>query len=150
MLSLYFFIAWMHFVITGSIRYAFAFIVSLLILAMLKNYVHCNVNSPSSSLCGHKSIWDMTRILVRDQVDDAKAKKMRVDGGNNYSALDRVLLHIFGVQPPDDTDTRELWKYEDSAEFPFSSGLLYHKLIHGKKSLLIECIRLLLNLFLSN
>ena len=92
----------------------------------------------------------MTRTLVRDEDDDADAKKLQMDGGNNLSMLDRVLLRIFDMQPPDNTDSRELWKYEDNAEFPFSSGVLYHKLIHGKHSLLFECAHFLFNLFLSN
>ena len=125
LLSLYFFISYMYFVITNSIRCALAFLLSLAFLLMLRNYLKYNVDSANSAY-GHKTLWDMTRILLLDR-DGPKVHNASGYQRKKPSMFERALLRLFGISPSD-TNASDSWRYEDNSEFPFSSGSVYPKL----------------------
>mmetsp|Transcript_5729 Transcript_5729/g.10317 ORF Transcript_5729/g.10317 Transcript_5729/m.10317 type:complete len:902 (+) Transcript_5729:157-2862(+) len=124
-LSLYLFCGWMHFVVTDSATFLPAFILSLILIFMARNYMKYHVNSAASNLFGHRTIGDMTRILFKR--DNSKVQTPHIHQRNSCSILESVFLRIFGT-PQVDATPKDSWKREDHAEFPFSTGSAYCKL----------------------
>lgn len=128
LLSAYLFVAWMHFVITSSMRLVPGYIMSLVFIFMLNNYVKYHVNSAAAKLFGHTTIADMTWLMLFRQ-DGGKMQNPQIHHRNNdHTILDRVLIRIFGT-PSRNSDS---WKFEDHAEYPFSIGSVDHKLSSSK------------------
>ena len=126
LLSSYLFFAWMYFVWLGSFKLVPAFIMSLLLIFMMKNYLKYYVNSPAARIFGHKSIEEMTHMLLFK--DSSNADKSNVCLRRKNSTLERVLFKVFGLSET----TLDSWRFEDHAEYPFSRGTADPKLSSGK------------------
>ena len=108
--SAYVFTCYLYCVIKNSFSLVPAWMVSFMFIVMLNNYVKQNINSTSAKTFGYRSIGSMLVLLFTDK----GVKKER----SRNSIIDSVLIWIFGMP----TKSLDSWKYEDGAEFPFSSG----------------------------
>jgi len=124
LLSMYIFWAWMYMVLYNAIDNVPSFILSLLFIALLRNYVKYNVNSAVGSLCGHRTIGGMLGVLLFNR-DDSNVKLSELQRMTNRPFLERVLLKIFGLNFS--AKKMRAWKNEHHSEFPLSSGLVYPK-----------------------
>lgn len=108
--STYVFSCYMYCVIKNSFSLVPAWFISFIFIVMLNNYVKQNINSTSAKTFGYRSIGSLLVLLFTDK--DVKKQRSR------NSIIDSVLIWIFGMP----TKSLDSWKYEDGAEFPFSSG----------------------------
>ncbi|KAL7542867.1 hypothetical protein ACHAWF_014351 [Thalassiosira exigua] len=136
-LSAYFFVAWIHFVVTNSVRHASAFVVSLALLLLLKNYVRCNASGlAQGALLANRSLWDIAQILLFDKVDQGELR------GGDLPMPEQMLRRIFGTPLLTGVNAHDSWRYMDNAEFPFSIGSLHPKMTTGEN--LLQALMLLM------
>ena len=131
LLSGYIFFWWMHFVIANSMALVPAFLMSLMVILLLRNYIKYYVKSSNALLYGHKTMGDMIKQLLFK-----KYKSQRRPGDGEWKHedrpyLERLLLQIFGMSTKT-IDSQYKWRYENHSEFPFSVGTSYPKLSHRK------------------
>lgn len=124
LLSIYIFWAWMYMVVYNAIDNVPSFILSLLFIALLHNYVKYNVNSTVGSLCGHRTIGGMLGVLLFNR-DDSNVQLSELQRMTNRPFLERVLLNLFGLNFS--AKMKKAWRNEHHSEFPLSSGLVYPK-----------------------
>lgn len=125
LLSLYIFWAWMYMVVYNAFDNVPSFVLSLVFIALLRNYVKYNVNSAVGSLYGHRTIGDMLRILLFNR-DDTEVSMSQLQRLSNRPILERILLKIFGMTFT--AKQKKSWQAENHSEFPFSSGSVYPKI----------------------
>ena len=109
LLSAYIFWAWMYMVVYNAIDNVPSFMLSLLFIALLRNYVQYNVNSAAGSLCGHRTIGGMLGVLLFNR-DDSNVKMSELQRRTNRPFLERVLLSLFGLD--DSAKKKKTWKSE--------------------------------------
>ena len=132
LLSGYIFFWWMHFVIANSIALVPAFLMSLIVILLLRNYVKYYLKSSNSLLYGYVTIGDMIRILLFKSYKP----KRRHHAGSEWKHqdrpfLERLLFKVFGMSTKT-IDPQYKWRYENHAEFPFSIGSSYPKMTPRK------------------
>ncbi|KAL7493243.1 hypothetical protein ACHAWT_003085 [Skeletonema menzelii] len=125
LLSMYIFWAWIYMVVYNAIDNVPSFMLSLLLIVLIRNYVKYNVNSAVGSLCGHRTIRGMLGVLIFNR-DDSNVQMSELQRGANRPFLERVLLSFFGLN--DAAKKKKIWKNEHHSEFPLSSGLVYPKI----------------------
>jgi hypothetical protein len=132
LLSGYIFFWWMHFVIANSMALVPGFIMSLVVILLLRNYVKYYVKSSKALLYGHKTMGDMIRILLfkkfTPQWRHISGSEWRHD---DRPYLERFLLSICGMSTKT-IDPQYKWRYENHSEFPFSIGTSYPRITHRK------------------
>jgi len=131
LLSMYIFWAWMYMVVYNAIDNVPSFVLSLLFIALLRNYVKYNVNSAVGSLCGHRTIGGMLGVLLFNR-DDSNVQMSELQRMSNRPFLERLLLNIFGLNFT--AKRKKAWKNEDHSEFPLSSGLVHPKITPDEAS----------------
>ena len=137
LLSGYIFFWWMHFVIANSIALVPSFLLSLLVILLLRNYIKYYVKSSRALLFGHKAISDIFKTLFLKRHSPLRRKHIGVEWKyEDLSCLERLLLRVFGMSK-NTIDPQSMWRYENHSEFPFSVGESYPKITHRKS---IRCI----------
>jgi hypothetical protein len=132
LLSGYIFFWWMHFVIANSMALVPGFIMSLVVILLLRNYVKYYIKSSNALLYGHKTMGEMMRMLLFKRY----VSKWRISGGSEWKHedrpyLERLLLTICGMSTKT-IDPQYKWRYENHSEFPFSVGTSYPRITHRK------------------
>lgn len=125
LLSMYMFWAWMYMVLYNAFDNVPSFILSLIFIALLRNYVKYNVNSAVGSLYGHRTIVGMLGVLLFNR-DDSNVQISEIQRLGNRPFLQHFLLKIFGMTTFT-AKQKNSWRTENHAEFPFSSGVIYPK-----------------------
>lgn len=125
LLTMYIFWAWMYMVVYNAVDNVPSFILSLLFIALLRNYVKYNANSAVGSLCGHRTIGGMICVLLFNR-DDSNSQMSELQRMTNRPLLERLLLIMFGMNFS--AKQKKTWRTEHHSEFPFSSGSAYPKI----------------------
>jgi hypothetical protein len=132
LLSGYIFFWWMHFVIANSIALVPAFLMSLVVVLLLRNYVKYYVKSSNALLYGYKTMGDMIRMLLfKKYIPQPRHRGSGEWRHEDRPYLELLLLQIFGMSTKT-IDPQYKWRYENHAEFPFSVGTSYPKITHRK------------------
>ena len=98
-----------------------AFILSMVLTLMIRNYFKYNVHSFVGSFYGHRSIGSMCRILLFDQ--DSRDQHTLAD--QTAFIKHEQVLETFGISTGNFTN--DSWKREDHLEYPFSVGSFHPK-----------------------
>ena len=98
-----------------------AFILSMVLTLMIRNYFKYNVHSFVGSFYGHRSIGSMCRILLFNQ--DSRDQHTLADQ-TTFIKHEQV-LETFGISTGNFTN--DSWKEEDHLEYPFSVGSFHPK-----------------------
>jgi len=118
LLSSYIFGAWMYFVYQNSLSHIPSFIMSLMLVFMLRNYVKYYLHSVAGTFYGSRSIGSMCRIVLFNRFDaNVQRTPSRRAGW--------LVSKVFGISTA--SFTKETWKEEDNAEYPFSIGTYHPK-----------------------
>lgn len=121
-LSAYFFSWWMYMTLTGLSDLP-SFLLSLVAILMIQNYLIYHVSSSSSQMYGHRTLLDLTKILM---FGDKSGEPRNTTNKRCQHLIERILCKIFGVEQKSQ-DHSNSWKFEDHSEFPFSIGIEYPK-----------------------
>lgn len=129
LLSSYIFCAWMYFVVHNSVSLIPAFIMSLIVILLLRNYAKYHVKSSSSLLYGHKTMGDMIQLLLFKKFNPRTRPTGTKWIHNDRPILERMFLKVFGMSIKT-KDPQHKWRVENHSEFPFSVGSSYPKITH--------------------
>ena len=116
LLSGYIFFCWMHFVIANSLALFPAFIMSLVVILLLRNYIKYYLKSSSSLLYGQLTIFDMIRILLFKKFTPYRMEHSRRQWRQeDRPFLEVLFLKTFGMSTKP-LDPEKMWRIENHSE----------------------------------
>ena len=116
LLSAYIFFWWMHFVIANSLALFPAFIMSLVVILLLRNYIKYYLKSSSSLLYGRVTIIDMIRILLCKKFTPNRMEHNRRQWRQEERPfLEVLILKLFGMSTKP-LDPENIWRIENHSE----------------------------------
>lgn len=116
LLSGYIFFWWMHFVIANSLALFPAFIMSLVVILLLRNYIKYYLKSSSSLLYGQLTIFDMIRILLFKKFTPYRMEHSRRQWRQeDRPFLEVLFLKTFGMSTKP-LDPEKMWRIENHSE----------------------------------
>lgn len=122
----------MYFVRHDSLNKIPSFVLSLVLIFMMRNHIKYNSHSGVGSFYGRKSIRAMCRTLLFNRHDPNVHASQAQRASFNQTLADWLVSKVFRISTT--SVTMNSWKEEDNSEFPFSSGSHHPKICQAEAS----------------